>query len=56
MDVLRITATSSRADIELAIASLRAKQNRLPAHWVDRRAEVGDEIDELVGQWLAASS
>lgn len=56
MQILKVTPTSSRADIELAIATLRTKQQRMPTHWIERRAEVGDAIDELVEQWLTASS
>lgn len=52
-DIIRITDDSSRADIEAAIAALRAKQERMPKAWEKRREEVADEIDALVGQWLA---
>lgn len=54
MDVIRITADSSRADIEQAIATLKAKHDRMPAHWEARRAEVMTEVEGLVDQWLAA--
>ncbi|MDF1603384.1 hypothetical protein [Nocardioides sp. YIM 152315] len=43
-----------RAGLELRIMQLRAKQERMPAHWVERRAQVGDEIDALVDRWLLA--
>lgn len=49
-----ITCKSTRAQIESEIRRLRAKQDRMPNHWVDRRAEVGDEIDDLVDFWLLA--
>lgn len=52
--MLRITDDSPACDIDAAIVALRDKQRRLPAHWVERRAEVGDEIDELVALRLAA--
>lgn len=42
----------TRADIEAAIVAKRQKQDRMPAHWVERRAQVGDEIDALVEDWL----
>lgn len=45
---LRITNTSPAADIEAAIVELRARQKRMPAHWTERRAEIGEEIDDLV--------
>lgn len=52
-EILRISDESDRAAIVRAIAALRAKQDRMPAHWTDRRVELGDEIDDLVDQWLA---
>lgn len=48
------TTTDTRAAIEREIRSLRAKQDRMPAHWHERREQVGDEIDALVDRWLAA--
>jgi hypothetical protein len=51
-----ITKLSARAEIERQIAVLRAKQDRMPKAWVDRRAEVGDEIDQLVDWWLEADA
>lgn len=51
-----ITDHATRAEIEQAIVLLRNKQKRMPSHWVDRRAEVGDEIDELVTDWLDADT
>jgi hypothetical protein len=53
---IHITDASLRTEIELAITELRRKQHRMPAAWVDRRAEVGDEIDELVDMWLEAEA
>lgn len=52
MTILRVTDASTRGEIEAAITELRARQDRMPAHWLDRRAEVGDEIDSLVDLWL----
>jgi hypothetical protein len=51
---IRVTDTATRATIEAAIVVLMAKKRRMPEHWVDRRAEVGDEIDVLVDAWLLA--
>lgn len=45
-------ALLTRADIEERIRRKRAAQDRMPMHWVDRRAEIGDEIDDLVTRWL----
>lgn len=52
MDVIKVTPTSTRPQIEAAITALRAKQDRMPRHWHDRRQAIGDEIDQLVDQWL----
>jgi hypothetical protein len=49
-----VTDTSTRADIEAAIAERRVKAKRMPSHWVDRRAEVAAEVDDLVDAWLKA--
>ena len=54
--MLVITDDSTRADLAEAIAHLRTKQRRMPEHWTDRRAEVGEEIDELVAAWLVAEA
>lgn len=48
-------ALLTRADIEDRIRRKRAAQDRMPMHWVDRRAEIGDEIDALVDRWLELS-
>lgn len=48
-------ALLTRADIEARIRRKREAQDRMPAHWVDRRAEIGDEIDDLVDRWLELS-
>lgn len=53
---IRVTEASSRAEIEQAIVALRAKVQRMPSHWVDRREAVADEIDELVTMWIEAES
>jgi hypothetical protein len=52
--MLVITDGSTRNEITEAITLLRTKQQRMPMHWIDRRAEIGDSIDSLVDQWLAA--
>jgi hypothetical protein len=54
--IVRITDHSPRCDIEAAITVLRERQDRMPAHWLDRRADVGDEIDVLVDRWLTVVS
>ena len=46
----------TRADIEATIADLRAKQNRMPAHWTQRREEVAVELELLVLEWLATEA
>ena len=46
--------TVTREHIATQIAELRNKQRRMPAHWVERREQVGDEIDALVADWLVA--
>lgn len=56
MTILRVTDASTRGEIEAAIVELRAKVERMPAHWADRRQAVADEIDDLVDQWIQASS
>lgn len=50
VQIVRITDASTAEDLKAAIALLRMKQTRMPAHWADRRVEVGDEIDELVAR------
>lgn len=50
------TTTRTRADIEQEIREARAKQERMPEHWVERRAVVGDAIDVLVDEWLEAGA
>lgn len=54
MDVIKVGPASSRPEIEAAITGLRERQDRMPAHWHDRRKAIGDEIDELVDWWLEA--
>ena len=49
-----INCDANRHQLEVAIAALRAKQQRIPEHWLERRAEIGKEIDELVDLWLKA--
>jgi hypothetical protein len=46
----------SREVITAEIATLKAKHDRMPAHWVDRRLAIMDEIDDLVDAWIAAAS
>ena len=49
-----INCEADRHQLEVAIAALREKQCRMPDHWLERRAEIGAEIDELVDLWLKA--
>lgn len=51
---IRVADDAPRATIAQAIEALRGRQNRMPQHWHERRAEIGDEIDELVTMWLSA--
>lgn len=56
MPTIVITDTSSRADILVAITELRAKRDRMPRAWVDKREAISDEVGELVAQWLEADA
>lgn len=47
------TTTVTRDEIAEVIAGLREKAKRMPAHWVDRQAEIAAEIDCLVEELLA---
>jgi ADP-ribosylglycohydrolase len=51
---VRITDDSDRDTIAAAIAGLRAKAKRMPAHWEARQLEVAREVDALVDRWLLA--
>lgn len=53
-EVIHLTDDSSRADIERAIAALKAKHDRLPAHYEEQRAAIMAEIEADVDRWLAA--
>ena len=46
--------TITREHIATQIAELRNKQRRMPAHWVERREQISDQIDALITDWLAA--
>lgn len=52
--IIRITDDADRATLEQAIIALRLKATRMPAHWVERRQQVADEVDRLVDRWIAA--
>lgn len=54
MTSVRVTDDSTRDEIAEAIAHLRARAKRMPAHWAERRQEIADEVDLLVAEWLAA--
>lgn len=56
MDVIRANDHATREELAEAIAALRAKQDRMPAHWTERRQEVANEIDILVDDWLKAAN
>ena len=49
-DIIRVTDTSTRAELIEAIEVLRARQRRLPAHFVDARDAIADEVEILVDQ------
>ena len=51
---VRITDDATRTEIAEAIGYLRARARRMPEHWVDRRQEIADEVDQLVQDYLAA--
>lgn len=53
-DILRITDEATREEIAEVIAVLKAKHDRLPAHFEGKRAEIMDEIHVLVDEWLLA--
>lgn len=55
MSALVITDDATRAEIAEAIAHLRAKAQRLSRH-DPRRAEIDDEVDLLVDEYLAADA
>lgn len=50
------TDRATRAEIAEVIAKRKAKHDRLPKHYEAARAEIMDEIDDLVTDWLAARS
>lgn len=54
--IVRVPDNADRPTIEQAIRALRFKQDRMPKQYVERRAHVGAEIDELVAMWLAAKA
>lgn len=56
MTVLKISDTSTRGEIEQAITALKAKYDRLPAHYTRQRDPIMDEIETLVDQWIAAEA
>ena len=47
------TAPTSRAELEEAMRNLVGTLNRMPKHWVDRRAGYHAKIDALLDEWLA---
>lgn len=53
MTAIRVTDTATRAELEVAIAALRRKAERLSRH-DPRRDEIDAEVDLLVEDWLRA--
>lgn len=53
--VVRIVVTpdTTRAELAEAIGHMRTRRDRLPIHWVDKRAEADDAIATLIDTWLA---
>lgn len=50
---IRVTPDTTRAELAETIAHVKARRDRLPIHWVEKRAVFDDDIDELVAEWLA---
>lgn len=50
--IVRVTDTSTRAELVEAIEVLRARQRRLPVHFVEARDDLADEVDLLVERVL----
>ena len=42
------------AELEEAMTNIVATLRRMPAHWVDRRAEYHSRLDVLLTQWEQA--
>lgn len=53
--IVRVSAGSSRAEIETAIATLRTKAKRYSRH-DRRRDDIDAEVDSLVEDWLEAET
>jgi hypothetical protein len=49
-----VTDTSTRTEIEAAIAAKRIESDRLPIHWTDARDKIAEELEILVDAWLKA--
>lgn len=54
-DILVVTNTSTRAELEAAIQALRTKAKRYSLN-DRRRLEIDDECDALVDQWMLAGT
>lgn len=54
-DLVRVTDTSTRAELADAIGALRAKAGRLSRH-DPRRDEIDAACDELVDRWVEAEA
>ena len=54
-EILTLTDHTTRGELEVAIAALRAKAVRYSLH-DRRRADIDDEVDLLVTEWLASEA
>jgi hypothetical protein len=55
-DGVMVEVVVTRETIAADIAALRVKQERLPAHWQERREELAEQIETLVLDWLATGT
>lgn len=51
---MSITADTTTAELEEAMANIVATLRRMPTHWTDRRAHYHAQLDALLDQWLEA--
>ncbi|WP_294567594.1 hypothetical protein [uncultured Arthrobacter sp.] len=49
-----ITDTTTRPELEEAMAHIVATLHRMPAHWTDRRAALHETLDALLTDWQDA--
>lgn len=55
-EVIVVRDDATREQITIAIEAMKSKHDRLPKHFVAKRQEVMDEIENLVDDWIAAES